>query len=562
MSNSIKPVLILAWTILSLLPSCKNKSQQLTPKLSDIPLLRGELLLCGSEGFGEVDFSLSCHYEVRPTFDLALSLLHSFEYEEAEKAFVQVLDADPDCAMAYWGVAMSIYNCLWLQSDHTYLEKGKRLLKIARDIPKSELAADYINALNVYYTDWETVDKPTRQRRYENKMEELSKKYAEDTETSVFYALALRAAADPNDTSYSRQKKSGQILEALFKENPNHPGIAHYIIHNYDYPGLAEKALETARRYAKIAPASAHAQHMPSHIFTRLGLWEESISSNLNSASSAVCYAESVNPDAHWTAEIHASDYLMYAYLQQGDNQKAREQLESMQRITDVFPENSFGAAYALTVMPIRMALETKNWEEAKRLELPKIDFSWQKLHWLKAINHFGRIMGYVHTKDTQAAEHEWQMMEQLHQNLLDAQDSYKADQVNVQLHSAKAWIEWSKGHMDTALKLMGEASMLEDRTTKHPVTPGEVLPAYELLGDMLLTMDRPKEALDAYEANLRKRPNRFNSVYGAAVAAMESGNQAKALYYFKALLQLGEKSNSSRPEMGRAAEFIKKGSV
>ena len=296
--------------LLFLTTGCNSKKPNID--LSSIDLLRGELILCSGDQFGEVSFSLSCSYDTRETFDLAVSLLHSFEYEEAEKAFVQVIDADPNCAMAYWGVAMSITHSLWFQADLDYLEKGTKLLEMAKTIPTGEREKDYLDAIYSYYKDYDQVDQKTRALLYEEKMEALYNKYEDDKEAAVFYSLALRAAADNSDKNYTKQKKSGKILESLFEEQPNHPGIAHYLIHNYDYPELAHLALPTARRYASIAPASSHAQHMPSHIFTRLGLWEESIESNLNSASSARCYAEESSMDGHWANELHAMGYLVY----------------------------------------------------------------------------------------------------------------------------------------------------------------------------------------------------------------------------------------------------------
>jgi tetratricopeptide (TPR) repeat protein len=537
--------------------ACKNDKPKPFPELASLNLLRGELLLCSSEQFGEVNFSLSCNYETRATFDLALSLLHSFEYAEAEKAFVKVIDADPTCAMAYWGVSMSIFHSLWMQADLSYLEKGKKLLEIAKSLPTSDREKDYIDAISVFYKNWDTTDITTRKLIYEKKMEDLYAKHKDDTEAAVFYALAIRAAADPNDKTYVKQKKSGKILEELFVEYPNHPGIAHYIIHNYDYPELAEMGLTTARRYAEIAPASAHAQHMPSHIFTRLGLWQESIDTNINSVSSAVCYAESINPDANWTAEIHAVDYLVYAHLQMGDNQKAAEQLKEMQAVKEVFPKDNFAATYALTAMPIRMALENKNWKEASTLELPSIDFPWKKLHWEKAIFHFGKALGYSHIGDIKSAEAELQILQTLHKNLLDANEVYKAGQVNIQFNSAQAWIELSKGNNDKALAHMKKAALLESKTSKHPVTPGEVLPADELLGDLLLALNKPVEALVAYEVNLKGHPNRFNGLYGAAIASKQSGNIEKAERYFNQLIEITKNANSDRLEIKEAQKYL-----
>ena len=537
--------------------ACKNNKPKPFPELASLDLLRGELLLCSSEPFGEVNFSLSCNYETRATFDLALSLLHSFEYAEAEKAFVKVIDADPECAMAYWGVAMSIYHGLWAPPGPDELLKGSKLLDIAESLPKSKRAEQYIDAIRIFYKDWQTIDHGTRVSLYEKKMEQIYSSNRDDTEAAVFYALAIRAAADPNDKTYAKQLKSGKILEDLFIEKPNHPGIAHYIIHNYDYPELAKKGLTTARRYAEIAPASAHAQHMPSHIFTRLGLWQESIDTNINSASSAVCYAESIDPEANWAAEIHAVDYLVYAHLQMGDNQKAAEQLKEMQTVKDVFPKDDFAATYALTAMPVRMALENKNWEEAANLELPSIDFPWKKLHWEKAMFHFGKALGYAHTGDIKSAETELQTLKTLHQNLLETREAYKAGQVNIQVNASQAWIEFAKGNNDQALAHMKNAALLESETSKHPVTPGEVLPADELLGDMLLALNKPAEALAAYELNLKGHPNRFNGLYGAAVASKQSGNLEKAKLYFSQLIELTKNSNSDRKEIIEAKNYL-----
>ncbi|MCK5703497.1 MAG: hypothetical protein KAI29_20205, partial [Cyclobacteriaceae bacterium] len=396
--------IILCFFVLFYTIGCQNRKPS-PPELVNIDLLRGDIILCGGNQFGEVSFSLSCSYKTVKTFDLAISLLHSFEYEEAEKAFVQVIDTDPNCAMAYWGVAMSISHSLWYQADLSYLEKGSKLLEIAKKIPTGEREKDYLDAISAYYEDYETLDKKTRELLYEKKMEVIYTKYKDDNEAAVFYALALRAAADRSDKSYSKQKKSGKILEDLFVEEPNHPGIAHYIIHNYDYPELAHLALPTARRYASIAPASSHAQHMPSHIFTRLGLWQESILTNINSASSALCYSEAVDMNGHWDQEIHAMDYLVYAYLQEGNNVRANEQYEYMQTFKNV--ASSTVAAYPFAAIPARMALENKQWSTAATLELHDLDFPWDQHPWEKAILHFARALGASHIGDLETAESE-----------------------------------------------------------------------------------------------------------------------------------------------------------
>jgi len=559
MTASIKTFLLI---LIVFTTSCKEKTPTPNPALASIDLKRGELLLCSTEQFGDVSFSLDCNYEVRETFDLAISLLHSFEYDEAEKAFVKAIDMDPECAMAYWGVTMSIYHDLWAPPSPEALEKGSKLIEIAQSLPKSEIAEQYINAIEVFYKDWETKDHHTRRLLYEKKMEALYKANKEDIEAAVFYALALRSAADPNDATYERQRKSGKILEDLFVDQPNHPGIAHYIIHNYDYPELASLGLETARKYAEIAPGSAHAQHMPSHIFTRLGLWQESINTNINSASAAVCYAESVNPKASWAQEIHAVDYLVYAYLQLGNNKKAQEYMDEMQDVTAVFPKQHFATTYALTAIPVRMALENKQWEKAANMQLPSIDFDWDVLHWHKAMLHFGKALGYSHTGKVVLAEYELETLKMLHKKLIDEKKEYEAGQVNIQVYAAQAWIALTKGNKDQALTFMNKAALLESQTSKHAVTPGEVLPADELLGDMLLALNKPADALEAYEKNLVGHPNRFNGIYGAAIASMESDNKEKATFYFKQLLELAKHSNSDRPELAEAEAFLKDTSI
>ena len=556
MEHSKKVIILVCIFIFSFLFSCKDKTPN--PALASINLLRGDLLLCGDGQFGDVSFSLACNYKTRETFNLAISLLHSFEYTEAEKAFVQVIDRDPECAMAYWGVAMSIYHGLWAPPGPEVLEKGTKLLAIAEKLPKSDKAEQYLAAIGAFYKDWETIDNQTRKLRYANKMEEMYHDNKEDAEVAIFYALALRASASPTDKTYKKQRESGKLLESLFQEKPNHPGIAHYIIHSYDYPELAELGLSTARRYAEIAPASAHAQHMPSHIFTRLGLWEESISTNINSASSAVCYAESVSPGAHWDEEVHAMGYLVYAYLQTGDNTKAIEQYNYLKSFKKIFPAN-FKIAYTAAAIPARIVLENKNWQEAASIELPNsLELSWEQFPWQKSILYFARAMGSIHTGDLNSAEKELGTIKSFHQELIALNDTYKANQVDIQIKITEAWLQLKKGNEKEALALMTIAADMESKTSKHPVTPGEVLPADELLADMLLALNKPSEALEAYEANLKGHPNRFNGVYGAAVAAKQSGNQEKAAQYFNQLIELTKNSNSNRPEVKEAKKYIK----
>lgn len=538
--------------------ACKETESKPNSALASIDLKRGELILCSTEQFGEVSFSLDCSYEVRDIFDLAISLLHSFEYAEAEKVFVKVIDADPECAMAYWGVAMSIYHSLWAPPSSEVLIKGSKLIEIAKSLDKTDKAKDYIDAIGAYYQDWETIGHDAREVLYEKKMERIYLSNKDDAEAAVFYALSLTSSAKPNDTSYTNQKKAGALLEKLFKRYPNHPGIAHYIIHSYDYPELAKMGLSTARRYAEIAPASAHAQHMPSHIFTRLGLWDESIATNINSAESAVCYADSYAPGSHWDEEVHAIGYLVYAYLQIGDNASANVQYEYLKSFKKVFPPN-FKIAYTAAAIPSRIALENKNWEMASNLQLPNsIEIQWGNFPWENAILHFSKALGYANLGDINAAEDQLLILKNLHQNLLVIEDDYKANQVMIQIHAAQAWIHLANKNNSEALSIMKLAAKMESETSKHPVTPGEVLPADELLADMLLALNQPEDALEVYEINLKGHPNRFNGIYGAAIAAKQSGNIESAICYFNQLVELTKNSMSNRTEIDEAKAYLK----
>ena len=551
--------ILLVLSILLCFSSCESKKSTSIQTFADLDLKRGDLLLCGDPNFGEVSFSLSCRYDLRETFNLGLSLIHSFEYAEAEKAFVSILDQDSECLMAYWGTAMSILNHpLSLKQNPESLKRGEALLKVAQTLaPNNDREKDYIDAVSIYFKDWQTLDTQTRKLKYESKMKELYVKYPGDVETAVFYSLAILATADLNDKTYSKQKESGKILENLFKTNPNHPGIAHYIIHNYDSPELANLALKTARQYSVIAPASAHAQHMPSHIFTRLGLWDESIKSNIDSANSAVCYAESVNPNASWVSEIHAIDYLVYAYLQLGDNAKAKLEMDKVKEIKEVFPKDHFASAYALIAIPARLAVENKNWELATKLELPNTNLDWGKATWPKAILHFSRALGFTNTGNSLAAQKELEILISLRNRLNEAENIYESGQVTIQIEAIKGWIEYSKGNADKAIEYMKLASNLESETSKAAVTPGEIIPADELLADLYLALNRPEDALKAYKLNLKGHPSRFNGIYGAAKAAQQLNDTKLTAYYFEKLIKLSENINSSRPEISEAKEFL-----
>ncbi|HEY0770817.1 MAG TPA: hypothetical protein VGD31_10830, partial [Sphingobacteriaceae bacterium] len=382
-----------------------REAAQIQQELEAINLSRGEIALCGTNQFGEVKFGLSCSEKVRDDFNLATALLHSFEYVEAEKVFARVIDADPSCLMAYWGVAMSNYHPLWAPPTTDELTKGSKTIKLARTLEATaDRDREYLEAVATIFDDFENLDHKTRVGKFVQAAEAIYKKYPDDKEAAIFYALALRASADPADKSFTNQLRAGEILESLFPNEPNHPGVAHYLIHNYDYPELAEKGLDAARKYASIASNSAHAQHMPSHIFTRLGLWDESIQSNTNSMAAAKCYTENLGRTGHWDQELHGLDYIVYAYLQQGRDREANFQVEYLATIDSVFPL-TFVNAYTFAAVPVRYALERKDWNQAASLELRPASFPWEKFEWQTGIHHFGKLLGYVHLNDIKAAK-------------------------------------------------------------------------------------------------------------------------------------------------------------
>lgn len=540
--------------------SCNgNNSVPSKELINQIDLKRGNVISCGSpdKQFGSVDFEMTCNEKAKKDFNLAIELLHSFEYDESEKVFAKVIDETPECAMAYWGVAMCNFHPLWTPPTEAELQKGSKAIGIANTISKkSERESAYINAIATFYQDWNKTDHHTRCINYEKAMGKIHTAYPDDKEAAIFYALSLDASANPNDKTYINQKKAGSILNALYPSEPNHPGIIHYIIHTYDYPGLAELALPAARKYAAVAPNSAHALHMPSHTFTRLGLWDECIKSNLASVASAKCYAEQSGIKGHWDEELHGMDYLMYSYLQKGENKLAYEQLKYLETIHEVHPAN-FKVAYAFAAIPARFLLENKNWYRAATLQMAPANFSWLQFPWQESIIHFTRLLGAAHLGNIKNANIELEKLKLLHDTLEQQKDEYKSQQVAIQIKTGEAWIQFAKEKTTVALNLMKLAADMEDGTEKHPVTPGEVLPARELLGDMLLQINQYENALLAYEAVLQKCPNRFNSLYGAGLAAEKSEQKQKAVFYFKQLLTISDTLKSDRPELAATRNFL-----
>jgi hypothetical protein len=510
------------------------------------------------EKLGTVHFPVSCAPAVQADFERAVALLHSFWYEEALKAFTAVTTTDPTCAMGYWGIAMSVYYPLWQPPSQAMLQKGSAALEKARGLGATPREKDYLGAIETYYRDNDKLDHRTRALAYEKAMEQVSRRYPDDREAAVFDALALTATAAPTDKTYANQLKAGAILDKVFAEQPDHPGVAHYIIHSYDYPPLAGRALVAARGYAKTAPSVPHAQHMPSHIFTRLGLWQESIDSNLSSANAGKAYYAKLGKDTVWDQTLHALDYVVYAYLQTGQDKQARAVLEELTGMQKSEPE-SFVAAYAYAAIPARIALEQHRWSEAATLSPASKPFPWDRFAWAEAITTFSRAIGAARSGDAAKARTEVQKLEGYRTALVAAEQTYWAEQVNIQQQAATAWAARAEGKNDEALKLMRAAADLEDSTEKHPVTPAPVVPARELLGEMLLDLNQPAQALIEFEASATREPNRFNGLFGAARAAELSGDRAKAKALYAKLVAMCDRADGDRPELRQAKAALAK---
>ncbi len=510
-----------------------------------------------AEKLGQVNFAVSCNASAQKQFNRATALLHSFWYEEAEKAFAAVATDDPRCAMAHWGVAMSLYHPVWAPSSPAELQKGWAAVEKAKSVEaKTDRERDYIAAIEAFYKDSDRLDHRTRALAYEKAMERVYLSYPKDREAAIFYALALLGTGPITDKTFANQKKAAGILNRVLPQEPRHPGVAHYLIHSFDYPQLAYLALPAARSYARIAPSSPHALHMPSHIFTRLGLWQESINSNLASAATAKNHVAMTHPGAASFDQLHALDYLVYAYLQGGEDKKARQILAQANDVDKVDAE-VIAAAYAFTAIPARYALERRRWSEAAKLELRPATFPWDRFRYAEAIVYFARGVGAARSGDPNAARRDVEKLSALQTSLANVKDTYWASQVEIQRRAAAAWLAHAEGKSDEALTLMRSAAELEAASEKHPVTPGPIIPARELLGDLLLELKQPELALREFETSLRDSPKRFNGLYGAALAAQLSGDRKKASAYYRKIVLLMAHGDSARPELRKAKQFL-----
>lgn len=510
-----------------------------------------------AEILGDVHFATSCNEAAQPEFDRAVALLHSFQFSRAIEGFDSVLKADPTCAIAYWGVALSYWGNPFAPGikDAGQLRLGGQNVERGRSLrAKTARERAYLLAVGKLYGDFEHLPESSRLHAYRDAMQEVAASYPDDHEAQIFYALALAVAADAADKTYTDQLRAGAILEKLFQQEPTHPGLAHYIIHAYDEPPLAGRALIAARRYAEIAPDGPHALHMPSHTFTRLGYWQESINNNVAAAAAARRQGQTAE-------ELHASDYEAYAYLQTGQDHAAERIVKSLPEIASRFDPKAvlIGAGppaagfFALAAIPARYALEREDWRQAEGLTVRDTVFPYAD-----AITWFARGLGSARLGHAAEAGEAAVALKQIQERLVNAKEPYWALQVEIQAIEVAAWAALAAGDKTQALRQMKTAVDLEDGTEKSVVTPGPLSPARELLGTMFVELNKPAKALVQFEATLLKEPRRFRALYGAAHAAQLSGNREVSQRYFQELLKVcAEADNPGRVELKAAREAV-----
>ncbi len=502
------------------------------------------------EQLGQVNFPVSCAGEAPAKFHRAMALYHSFDWKRGKAAFTEIASLDPRCGMAYWGLAMIAADNPFGWPVSLKGKEGAEAIQKAKDVgAATPRERDYIAALAVLYNDHETVPHRQRALAYEQAMEKLAATYADDVEATILYALTVSANHDLNDKTFARPLKAAALLEPLFAAYPYHPAVAHYLIHSYDYPPIAAKGLGAAKRYAEVAPDASHARHMPSHIFTRVGAWSESVASNQASVVAA-------KGDMRFIP--HGWDYMVYAYLQLADDMGA-DKVGAEARAVGTVSDSSLGEVFGMTAIPARLALERGRWADASALERSASvsESAWKRFPQAEAINAYARALGAARSGDAAGARREIERLNKLQQVLAERKLAYWAEQVEIQAQVATAWALYAEGRHEEALAAMRAAADHEDRTEKHVVTPGPIMPARELLGDMLMELGQPAEALPQYEASIAKEPNRFRGLYGAGLAAERAGDRARARGYFEKLVAMSAPSNSARTELAHAKQVL-----
>ena len=513
----------------------------------------------GGAQMSEVNFPVSCSPESQRRFNHAVWTLHSFWYEEALKEFTAISDAEPRCAMAYWGAAMSQWYPLWYPPSPATLKSGLEAVeKGLAASPPTDREQAYLEAIARFYRDSDKHDHATRALAYGDGMKQVYERFPADKEAAIFYSLALNATWPPTDKTYANLRQAAAILERAWAEQPDHPGVVHYLIHSYDVPAMAHDGLAAARRYAAIAPAVPHAQHMPSHIFTRLGLWEESIQSNLVGHAAAKAYAEKTfGPGGYDQETVHTLDYLAYAYLQTAQDRAAKGVVDEIASLKSGATPN-LPIAYAIAAIPARYALERRDWPGAAALTRTAVNFPLERFPWAAAMTSFTRALGAAHGGDLATARAEMANLQSFRDALVAAKNQYWANQVEVQRLGAAAVLAHVEGDGARAAELSRAAAELEDSMDKHPATPGMLFPAHELRADLLLAQHDAAGALKEYQAVLRTDPNRFQSVLGTARAAKLAGDAAAAAEWYRHVIALAAKADTDRPELAEAKRFLK----
>ena len=520
---------------------------------------------------GKVTFPITCASGVQSDFARGVALLHSFFYEEARRVFTSVAEHDPKCAMAQWGIAMTWWHPIWTPPTPDEMRAGKAAIEKAMSLkPGSDRERGFITALNTYYNTADgssaapvgqschgPVGPRDRVIAYEKAMQQLRDKYPDDVEAQAFYAFAVLATgyATPNDTSLSKQLEAAGMLEKLWKQNANHPGVVHYLIHAYDYPQFAQRGLTAAQAYDDIAPWVPHALHMPSHIFTRLGMWDESITANQASAEASRAYAAMRHSDATEAEELHALDYMAYSYLQEARDAEAKKLVDIAAKVRKTNPELEFIAAYALAAIPTRYAFERNDWVAAANLSIPNVPH-WSSFPFMEALIEYGHALGHAHTGDLDGARKAIARMQQLRDVTKDPKFDYFKSHLDLQMQAASAWIAVAEGKKKEAIDMLRRAADSEDRLGKHPVSPGAFVPVREQLGTLLLEAGQPKEAQREFEAALNIYPGRYRGLYGAAQAAEQAGDNADANRYYTKLSAQTSKAGGSRTELNHVREF------
>ena len=520
----------------------------------------------GGDRLGKVHFTTSCASSVREEFDHAMALLHSFEFADATTGFKNVLQSDPSCGIAQWGIAMSTWGNPFagLRSPKT-LQDGLAAAETAQTIgAKTDREREYIAAVALLYKDADKQDHRARTVAYEKAMEQIYTKYPQDLEAAAFYALSVDQTAPPTDKTYANQLKAAAILEKLYKVEPDHPGVTHYLIHSYDAPALAPRGLPYARKYANLAPDAPHALHMPAHTFTRVGSWQESIDTNIRSHDVAM--------QRHDTGEaLHAWDYQMYAYLQTAQDAAAKKILEGLTEIvahpspaaggrgeTAAMPSmpgmvGGVAGGWAAAAIPARWTVERGAWSDAAALTVRP-----SAQPFVEAITRFARALGAARSGTPDVAKAEIEQLRALQEKEVQAKDAYWATQLDIQRQAAEGWMLWAQGRKDEAVQTLTKAAALEDTTDKSAITPGPLAPVHELLGEMLLEANQPANALKEFEVSLKKEPNRFRSVNGAGRAAESAGDRTKARSYYSQLVKICERGDrNARTDLEHARQYI-----